>query len=86
MFVSNKFYKKKNRRNGDLGPLHVIEKYRSKGLGTLAVKALSRSVAVTYDCDIYAAVSADNFHSLRIFEKIGFTKFGEGNVIFLNRK
>ena len=65
------------RENGSLGMLYVASKYRSKGLGKLAVSELSHKIKQFRDT---VHVYATNEASLRVHTRCGFRKIANALV------
>lgn len=55
---------------------HVVEKYRRQGLGSHLTKEFARKVAGT-GIDLVVSIYPDNLVSTKIFQSLGFKKFGE---------
>lgn len=55
---------------------HVVEKYRRHGYGLKLSREFSRRIAET-GLDLVVSVFPDNLVSTKIFQSLGFEKFGE---------
>lgn len=56
---------------GPVGALQVADKHQGRGLGTVALQAITNQIA-QLGHDIYGCVSRENHVSRNLFEKVGF--------------